>query len=575
MSYHSSPTHNNANIPLNTIHTPNSTDNSPSYPTKFSSLDVLIDMPSSNNGTTTRNRKSIHNNIMSTGNNYNHSSVELSAVDGDSDTTELVHDSNDKLEQGTVRSELGNIILLIFLYCLQGIPLGLSLGSIPFLLQSHLSYSELAIFSLCSWPYSCKLLWSPIVDIYYMKSIGQRKSWIIPMQLLIGLILIILSYRINSYIQNNNIYTITLWFILLILFTATQDIAVDGWAVQLLEKSNLLSWCSTCQAIGQNIGFFISYSVFLALNEPNFSNYFRSVSHDTIGLVTLDGFMYYSGILYLLCTIYLLLFKPEPLYIDKHQHTNNQAPPPSILSTYYKIYEICKLPSMQQLIFVLLTSKIAFSVCDNITILKLVEYGLPKQNIAALAFLLFPFELIYPIFVSRYYQDNQSAHKLYLYEIGYPLRQAVGLISVLVVYYIQLQHSEWSYYLFIQIFITQILYSFTTNLMFVNQCSFFAQICDISIGGTYMTLLNTISNLGNAWPKPIVLYLTDLFTCKKDSLDNSFLCHTVLPTDIDGYYILSIGVTVLGAVWYVMMLKHRIVKLGNTDKSNWLLASKQ
>jgi PAT family acetyl-CoA transporter-like MFS transporter 1 len=31
-----------------------------------------------------------------------------------------------------------------------------------------------------------KLLWSPVVDAKFLKSVGRRKSWIIPMQLIIG-----------------------------------------------------------------------------------------------------------------------------------------------------------------------------------------------------------------------------------------------------------------------------------------------------------------------------------------------------------------------------------------------------
>jgi len=47
---------------------------------------------------------------------------------------------------------------------------GLTMGSIPFLLQSKASYTEIGIFSLASYPYSLKLLWSPIVDAVYSDS---------------------------------------------------------------------------------------------------------------------------------------------------------------------------------------------------------------------------------------------------------------------------------------------------------------------------------------------------------------------------------------------------------------------
>src|SRR5688572_8233716 len=56
--------------------------------------------------------------------------------------------------------------------CLQGIPLGLAGGTVPFLLQAALQksnagivdYGSLAIFGLSVWPFALKLLWSPIVD---------------------------------------------------------------------------------------------------------------------------------------------------------------------------------------------------------------------------------------------------------------------------------------------------------------------------------------------------------------------------------------------------------------------------
>lgn len=64
--------------------------------------------------------------------------------------------------------------------------LGLALGSVPFLLREHLSYAQLGFISLSSYPYSLKLFWSPIVDSLFSARLGRRKSWIVPMQLVIG-----------------------------------------------------------------------------------------------------------------------------------------------------------------------------------------------------------------------------------------------------------------------------------------------------------------------------------------------------------------------------------------------------
>jgi hypothetical protein len=43
----------------------------------------------------------------------------------------------------------------------------------PFLLQAKLSYTQMGLFSLSAYPYSLKLLWSPIVDSVFSASFGR------------------------------------------------------------------------------------------------------------------------------------------------------------------------------------------------------------------------------------------------------------------------------------------------------------------------------------------------------------------------------------------------------------------
>ena len=51
--------------------------------------------------------------------------------------------------------------------------------------------------------------------------------------------------------------------------------------------------------------------------------------------------------------------------------------------------------------------------------------------------------------------------------------------------------------------------------MFVSGMAFHAKISDPVIGGTYMTLLNTVSNLGGVWPSSLSLWAVDSLTWKK------------------------------------------------------------
>lgn len=102
----------------------------------------------------------------------------------------------------------------------------------------------------------------------------------------------------------------TFLFFTLVFFAATQDIAVDGWALTLLSKGNL-SYASTAQTIGLNCGYFLSFTVFLAFNSVEFSNkYFRSTALD-YPLVSLAAYLRWSGFAFIAVTLYLAFFQPE------------------------------------------------------------------------------------------------------------------------------------------------------------------------------------------------------------------------------------------------------------------------
>ena len=65
--------------------------------------------------------------------------------------------------------------------------------------------------------------------------------------------------------------------------------------------------------------------------------------------------------------------------------------------------------------------------------------------------------------------------------------------------------------------------------MFVAVMSFHAQVSDPSMGGTYMTLLNTLSNLGGTWTGTCALWLVDVISFKdcEGVADLSLDCDTM------------------------------------------------
>lgn len=154
-----------------------------------------------------------------------------------------------------------NFLLLVLLYFLQGLPMGLAMGSVSFLLKEHVSYAQMGVFSLAGYPYSMKLLWSPIVDSVWSPKLGRRKSWILPIQALSGLAMLWLGAHAEDMMNHAggndgaNVWGFTWWWFGLVFMCATQDIAVDGMLrlIRNLSDANIFRLGSHSSVDGERI----------------------------------------------------------------------------------------------------------------------------------------------------------------------------------------------------------------------------------------------------------------------------------------------------------------------------------
>ena len=322
---------------------------------------------------------------------------------------------------------------------MQGIPLGLVFGSIPYMLKSekgnNLSYSQFGLFSLAGYPYSLKLLWSPIVDQIYNPRIGRRKSWILPVQCFVGGLFFLLGGRIDGWIvpgQRVNFWRLNGYFLLLATLCATLDVAVDGWALTLLPADKI-HYASTCQSVGVNIGLFISFTIFLAGSSPRFCKQFLRIEGES-GLFTLGSFMKFWAVIYFLSTVFLFFKKEDSTKSLRAKATTMDAwdtqdtrntgdirdtkdaritctSSPgnttislfsSITKGYKTLWGIISLPTVRSFALILLCFKFGFSAYDAVAPLKLLEKGFPKEFLALTVLIDFPFQMIMGFFVAKW-----------------------------------------------------------------------------------------------------------------------------------------------------------------------------
>ena len=367
------------------------------------------------------------------------------------------------------------IALLILLYACQGIPIGLVFGTINILLKKFLSYSELAIFSLASYPYSLKLFWSPLVDAFYFKG-KRRRSWIVPIQIIMGVLLYFTSFEIDNMIptdnfkdhQGFNINTFTAFWFFVIFLAATQDIAVDALALTILDEENK-SYASTCQTIGINIGYFTSFTIFMALNSVPFSKgyiYYYLYDKSNIPddpILTLGQYIYGCSILYILSG-FALMFVKEPDTEEKM----------SVKAIYSEMLAICKVKHIKQFIFFLLLNKIAFICQDTITALKLMDKGFKQEDLALAVLIDFPIQMVLGVLIAKWSSGDLPLRPWKLSYIG---RLFMAFIIPLFVFYIPVEASL-SNSTFILVIFCTILSSFFSNSQFISISAFISQVAD-------------------------------------------------------------------------------------------------
>jgi PAT family beta-lactamase induction signal transducer AmpG len=117
------------------------------------------------------------------------------------------------------------------LYFAEGFPFGLLFDAFPVYFRMHgVSLADIGLISLAGLPWTFKFLWAPLVDIW-----GKRKHWIVVCQTLLAVDLCLFLFLEPAQAS------VLLWLLLIALavFSATQDIAIDAYTIELLDEEEM------------------------------------------------------------------------------------------------------------------------------------------------------------------------------------------------------------------------------------------------------------------------------------------------------------------------------------------------
>lgn len=117
-----------------------------------------------------------------------------------------------------------------------GLPLALVFGTLSLWLKDyHIAYRTIGAFSLLRLPYSFKWLWAPLVETMQLPllgKLGKRRSWAMFAQ--IGLFCSI--FGLSRLTPDSHILYMAVAALFISFFSATQDIVLDAFRVELFSK---------------------------------------------------------------------------------------------------------------------------------------------------------------------------------------------------------------------------------------------------------------------------------------------------------------------------------------------------
>ncbi len=124
------------------------------------------------------------------------------------------------------------MLICVFTGIVSGLPLYLLIQLVPAWLRGEgVDLTTIGLFTLVGAPYVWKFLWAPLLDAWTPPFLGRRRGWLLMTQ--IGLILSIAL--IGLFHPLDQIGVVAFVTVLVAIFSATQDVAIDAYRRELLH----------------------------------------------------------------------------------------------------------------------------------------------------------------------------------------------------------------------------------------------------------------------------------------------------------------------------------------------------
>jgi MFS transporter, PAT family, beta-lactamase induction signal transducer AmpG len=191
------------------------------------------------------------------------------------------------------------VIGILFLGFSSGLPIMLVLRTLSaWLEEAGVDKATIGLFAFTFAPYTFKFAWAPFMDRLRLpvltRLFGRRRGWLLPVQLC----LMVAIWGLGQTSPGEDLYMTALLALVVSFFSASQDIVIDAYRIELLEKHELGAGSANV-VTGYRIGMWVA-------------------SAGALWLADLAGWSaaYAAMALLVLVGVIAVLLMPEPAHVD-------------------------------------------------------------------------------------------------------------------------------------------------------------------------------------------------------------------------------------------------------------------
>lgn len=247
--------------------------------------------------------------------------------------------------------------------------------------ESGFSRSAIGFIGIITTVYAINWMWAPFVDRlrlpFLFKRFGQRRSWILLCQS--GIALSIAS--ISLFNPEQDLLLVSLLALLVAIFSATLDISVDAYRINIFAKEEMDAKMPFAAAVSM-AGFFAGYGFIggaMAL----------ALGGETIGLSW--EMVYRVLVLVYLALIVLILFTPQPMTElsaaetssrEQERHTIRDWISKFIVGPFKEFFNRCGFQLAFSILLLLLVFRLGEAMLGRMSLVFYVEIGFTTDQIS-------------------------------------------------------------------------------------------------------------------------------------------------------------------------------------------------